>query len=294
MTVNVEIENRISKCRKILDTDPNSQIFAALAEAHRKRGDLELAFKVCQVGLRVHPTYGAAHLVMAKINLDRGLYDWAEAEVVKARQADGNNRTVELLLAEICIYKGEYQKAIKLLKKLASVDPFNDHVRRLLEIAQKIPVEQEQLVGNSVARSFEPTVIQGSATMTAPVPEPAVARQPVMLSVLAMLRQTLEIEEVMGAMFINLEGLVIESQWRSELDVTICGAAMAEVNKQLNQELMEASFGSIDAVLIEAKSEVFYLIHEKNGMYLVVTAADVNLGTLRMKMAGLIQRVEVN
>lgn len=292
MTVNVEIENRISKCRKILDTDPNSQIFAALAEAFRKKGDLEQAFRVCQSGLRVHPTYGAAHLVMAKINLDRGLYDWAEAEVVKARETSGNNRTVELLLAEISIYKGEYQKAIKLLKKLASVDPFNDHVQRLLEIAQKIPREQEALMTGPVSQSVAPTVIQRRDAEAAPAPKRA--RQPVMLSALAMLREALEIDEVLGAMFINTEGLVVESQWRSKLDVTTCGAALAEVNKQLNQELMAASFGSVDAVLIEAENEIYYLIHEPGGMYLVVTSANVNLGSLRMKMASLMQRVETN
>jgi len=84
-----QIDDRISKCQKILEVDPNSQIFAALAEAYRKRGDLDKAFQVCQNGLWIHPSYGSGHLVMSKINLDRGLYDWAEIEANKAQDLDG-------------------------------------------------------------------------------------------------------------------------------------------------------------------------------------------------------------
>ena len=63
-----EIEDRIAKCNKLLDANPNSQIFAALAEAYRKKGELDKAFRICQGGLRIHPSYGSAHVVMAKIN----------------------------------------------------------------------------------------------------------------------------------------------------------------------------------------------------------------------------------
>lgn len=296
MTVNVEIDNRISKCRKILGTDPNSQIFAALAEAYRKQGDLEEAFRVCQNGLRVHPRYGAAHVVMAKINLDRGLYDWAEAEVTKARENDGNSRTIELLLAEIYIYKGEYQAAVKLLKKLAAVDPHNDHVRRLLEIAMKIPAEQAAAVGASAAKSVEPTVVERTSVsqdtpVEQPVPAPA---PPETLSPGDLLRAVLKIDVVHGALFIDSEGLVIESEWQADMDATTCGAALAEVNKFLNQELMKVSFGRVDTVLIETEELVFYLMHVSSAMYLVVADVEVNLGRLRMKTAGLIQRVEAN
>ncbi|RME27850.1 MAG: hypothetical protein D6800_04560, partial [Candidatus Zixiibacteriota bacterium] len=146
MTATAQLDERIAKCHKILQSDPNSQIFAALAEAYRKKGELDTAFRICQNGLRVHPSYGSAHIVMAKINLDRGLYDWAETEVQKAREIDGNSRAIELLLAEIQIYKGDFQNAIRLLKKLHESDPTNEHIAKLLDIAERIPREQKQTV----------------------------------------------------------------------------------------------------------------------------------------------------
>jgi len=289
MTVDVEIDNRIGKCQKLLELDPNSQIFAALAEAFRKKGELEKAFQVCQNGLRIHPNYGPAHIVMAKVNLDRGLYDWAEAELEKARQVDGDNRTVELLLAEIYIYKGDYQPAIKLLKKLAAQDAQNDHVRKLLDIAMKIPQEQEERMGRPGAESGARTSVQRSEDAS-----PAPDQPPARLSTSQLLVESLRIPGLEGALFINLEGLVIESQWRSPMDSTTCGAALAEVSKFLDQELMKVSFGRVGTVLIETARQVFYLLRIANGMLLVIGSADVNLGTLRMKMAGLMERLETN
>ena len=247
MTVAAELEERISKCRKILDMDPNSQIFAALAEAHRRKGDLEKAFQICQNGLRIHPSYGSAHVVMAKINLDRGLYDWAEAEVKKAQEVDGTNRSVELLLAEIHLYKGEYQKAIKLLKRLWQTDPDNAHIKKLLDIAERIPAEQQAQTESKVAKSVAPTRVDRPVS-AAQEPSPMPAAE---LSVTQVLQEALRLPNMSGALFINLEGLVVESEWRSDLNAELCGAAMADVSQFLNQELMNASFGHICKVLVE-------------------------------------------
>jgi predicted regulator of Ras-like GTPase activity (Roadblock/LC7/MglB family) len=88
----------------------------------------------------------------------------------------------------------------------------------------------------------------------------------------------------------NNEGLVIESEWQSDMDPAICGAALAEVNCFLNQELMKASFGAVGTVLIETRDRIFYLVQAARGIFLILGDSQLNLGTLRMKMADLMQR----
>ncbi len=282
MTVNVEIDSRILKCQKILEMDPNSQIFAALAEAYRKKGELEKAFQVCHSGLRIHPNYGAAHLVMAKVNLDRGLYDWAATEVEKAREAGGDLRTIELLLAEINIYKGEFQAAIKSLKRLSTSDPGNMHVKRLLEIATRIPEEQQEQTGEPAeTKSPDPAVIPQAESPNRIIPADLLA-------------EALRIRGVEGALFINAEGLVIESRWEAGVDQTTCGAVMAEVNTFVEQELMKISFGRVTTVLIETSTLVFYIMIVPGGMFLIAGGSGINLGSLRMKMATLLDRVQTS
>lgn len=285
MTVTAEIKDRIAKCQKILEQDPNSQIFAALAEAFRKDGDLERAFRVCQQGLKVHPSYGSAHVVMAKINMDRGMYDWAEAEVRKAIELEGNSRATELLLAEIHIYKGEFASAIRLLKKLSQADPTNSQIKKLLDIAQRIPEEQQLL--RRQAEAEEKTVV-ASAAGESPKPK-AVAAEP-RLSIRGLLEEALAIDHVLGALYTNREGLVIEQEWTPSIDAATCGATLAGVLNFLSKELMQAQFGEAQAMLIEARGSVFHVVRQHEKMFIFVGDDGTNLGNLRLKVAGLFER----
>lgn len=279
----VEIDDRISKCQKILDVDPNSQIFAALAEAYRKKGELEKAFRVCQNGLRIHPGYGSAHIVMAKINLDRGLYDWAEIEANKAAEIDGLTRTIELLLAEIYIYKGEFVQAVRLLKKLSMADPDNAQIKKLLDIAQKIPEEQR-----TATESEAPVPVTEGESQTDEVPVTEASGSPTELDVRGVIDKSMHIKGVTGVLLVNFEGLVVESQWNLPMDSSLCSATLGDVGNTLNQDLIKSSFGKFCTVLIETAKETFYLVRVHNGQFLFVADESANLGTLRMKVDNLL------
>lgn len=285
------IDDRISKCQKILDSDPSSQIFAALADAYRKKGELDKAFKVCQTGLKIHPKYGAAHIVMAKINLDRGLYDWAEIEAKKAAETDGRSRAVELLLAEVYIYKGEFAQAIKLLKKLHDADPASAQIKRLLDIAQRLPEEQKQQMET---KKEKPKVIYGEAEVESfdeSRTEAPPSQEPQQYSAKQVLLSAITIPGIDGALFINREGLVVESEWTVQLDANTCGAVIGEVAKQVEQELMANSFGAVQKVMIESQSDqIFYVTKVHNGSFLFVANSAANLGSLRMKIDKLLER----
>ncbi len=278
MTSVIELDERISKCEKILSDDPNSQIFAALAESHRKKGQLEKAFRICQTGLKIHPSYASAHIVMAKINLDRGLYDWAEIEANTAADLGGRTRTVELLLAEIYIYKGDFDQAIRLLRHLYTQDPHNSQIKKLLEIAERLPREQARLAadyGQDTGVSTDET--SGEEETPPPPVEPDLDNK-------ALLEKAVEIPGVEGGLFVNFEGLVVDSNWMTAMDATTCGATISEIGNELNEQLLNNSFGRIRAVLIETGNATFYVIRVDRGVFLFVAGADANLGAIRMKV----------
>ena len=284
MTAEVEIQERIDKCQKILGQDPNSQIFAALADAYRKKGDLDRAFRVCQNGLKTHPAYGSAHVVMSKINLDRGLYDWAEAEVNKAIELDGVSRASELLLAEIHIYKGEFSKAAAILKRLHQSDPDDPQITKLLDIALKLPEEQKALI----EPAGEPVADDHSDRGAGETPEAVseVGR----LGSAGVLKEALRIPHLQGALFINLEGLVVESEWKSRLDAAACGATFTELGRVLETELAKTPFGYSSTVLIENKDIILLMVCVEDGLFLFVAGISCSLGGFRMKISELIGR----
>jgi len=280
----LQLDDRISKCRKILDADPNSQIFAALAEAYRKKGEFDVAFQVCQSGLKNHPSYGSAHLVMAKINLDRRMYDWAEIEARKAAEIDGRTRAMELLMAEIHIYKGEFNEAIKLLRQLHNADPGNNQIKKMLEIARKIP-EEQTFVATSVAADTK-----ASPENPAIIAPPGESDRPAILSSSELLKQAKGIRAVEGALFVNFEGLVVDSEWTSDLDSGLCGAAMSEALRSMKTDLTRGSFGTLRRVLIESNEYLFYLIHVEDGVFIFVARGLATLGGLRMQIENLFSR----
>ncbi len=281
------LDERVEKCQKILDEAPNSQIFAALADAYRKKGELEKAFRICQNGLRIHPSYGTAHVIMAKINLDRGLYDWAEIEADKAAEIDGRTRSTELLLAEIHIYKGEFNAAIKLLERLHQSEPDHPQIKKLLGIARRLPQEQAALVGGlgSPEQPAKGITIQ-------PKSETIPAKVAVKLSAKEVLEGSIAIPGVNGVLFINPEGLVVESEWALKMDPNACSAAMGEIDQELGRELLKSSLGRVRRVLIETVGPTFYLVRVTNGIFLVAANSSANLGTLRMKIENLLTKYQ--
>ena len=281
MLAMAELTDRIDKCQKILETDPNSQIFAALAEAFRKGGELDKAFRVCQNGLKVHPSYASAHMVMAKINLDRGLYDWAEAEVRKAMDIEGPTRATDLLLAEILIYQGEFDSAAKLLRRLHQGDPGNEHIKKLLDIARKLPEERAKVSSQKVRT---PEIV---------MPATEVRKAPTAtLSAKEILQMAVGIPHMTGCLFVNGDGLVAESEWNLALDPNVCSATLTEVSNAVSQELARASFGTVQTLLIETGEPVFYLVRMNRGVFVFQAGAGVNLGTLRMKLSSLIEKYD--
>src|SRR5690606_3662822 len=118
MMESASLAERIEKCERILKENSNSQVFAALADAYRANGDLDQAFRVCRQGLRVHPTYGPGHLVMARISFERKMFDWAEQELGEAVTLDGETRATSQLRVEIQIAKGNFGEAELDIKKL--------------------------------------------------------------------------------------------------------------------------------------------------------------------------------
>lgn len=291
-----DIDERIAKCNKILEENPSSQIFAALAEAYRKKNDLDKAFRICQNGLKVHPNYGSAHLVMAKINLDKGMYDWAETEVQKAVELEGATRSTDLLLSEIYIYKGDFNKACRMLEALHQADPNNEQITKLLDIARKIPLDKENPVPDTPPASRPKAAAKAKVSRdtvkkpAAPRPEVRGPKEPE-LDYKQMFKSLVGTPGIDGVLLLNADGLAIEAVWNIPGETDLVGALAVEAARYSTVQMRESGFGNLQSLMIETPDSLIYLAGARGKLLAVICSETVNLGSLKMKLSSLLPRL---
>ncbi|MBI5206851.1 MAG: hypothetical protein HY934_03575 [Candidatus Firestonebacteria bacterium] len=127
--INPEIENFSEK----LAQNPASRIFAPLADAYRKSGMLDEAVEVCMKGLKFHPNYMSAHVVLGKIYLQKEMLEEARKEFEKVLEIDADNLVALTMLGEILMKLNCLVEAVDKFEKILKLDPFNDNAKKALE-----------------------------------------------------------------------------------------------------------------------------------------------------------------
>lgn len=277
MAITDELDERIVKCRKILTKDPDSLIFAALSEAHRRRGDLNLASKICNQGLKTHPGYGSAHLVMAKIKMEKRLFGEAEKEIVFAIKADGQTRASELLMSEILIRKGKHKEAKVLLDKLFASDSENPQVKRLLkEIEGKEESAETQVKWKDI-----------------PFDNEVLGQPKERLSPMEALDEILKVPGVLGCLIVGKDGLVTESKSKEEFNSEALGVVSAVAFGEIEKNLRKIYFGDVDQILIESKELNCWVLRFKDFLLGVCCDNRANFGYLKMRLAKVRAKISI-
>lgn len=123
----------IDKYRAALKKNPNSQVFAPLADAYRELGQPDLAEKICKEGIKHHPDFAGGWVVLGKILKDKKNLDEAIKALQHAVQLSGDNILAHILLGEIYLEKREAALAIKSFKMVLFFNPNHLKVKKILE-----------------------------------------------------------------------------------------------------------------------------------------------------------------
>jgi len=278
----IEIDERIEKCERILKENPQSQIFAALAEALRKRGDLDHAFRVCRQGLRLHPDYGPGRLIMARISFDRKMYDWAEQELMEAIKLDGRTRSTDLLEIEILIKRGFFSKAGMILDKLKAADPANEFYRSLEELiaagkaekkAKLAETEEFYRVKSREQKAEEFGRILDAGSTDGPVTYDAA------------LELVTKFPNIDGAFYTSFDGMADQALVPDDFDIELHSASLAEICRFVASAVGSVGMESCSEILIESEDRKFVLVWLRDRILVLVCRSEVNLGSLKLKLA---------
>jgi len=273
-TIAIELDERIEKCEKILSGNSESLIFAALSDAYRKKGDLSRAFHVCSRGLKIHSEYGPGHLVMAKINFERGMYSEAEKELYLAIKADGETRTSELLLAHILYKKNQTKEAKKILDELKATDPDNQTVNELLNTIQQ---------GGEAEKSYYDTIAVEDRWNIENISD--------LKEAVGYLKS---LPGILGAMVIGEEGLVRESKLNPKFKKELLGATAIDITQSVDEGITGIDLGKYERITVEGQNLELWISRFDHQTLVLCCSADANLGALKVRVWEMLEQLSLN
>ena len=118
--------------QKILHENPDSRVFAPLAEAYRKLGMIDKAQEILHKGISVHPKYALGYLGLAQCYADLEQYDKVYITLKEFAEIDRDNLKLQKLFADACIKTGHENDALKTLKYLLFINPKDQKVAELV------------------------------------------------------------------------------------------------------------------------------------------------------------------
>jgi tetratricopeptide (TPR) repeat protein len=153
---------RIDDLRRRLDREPQSRLFAQLAEELRKEGDLREAIQVARRGLEKHPNYPSARMTLGRALFDSREFGAARSEFESVVKGAPDNILASRLLAECLEALGDVPGAIERYKATLVFSPGDKQVMQRLDGLEK------KAKAPAPAAPAEPGTAAGSARATRP------------------------------------------------------------------------------------------------------------------------------
>jgi tetratricopeptide (TPR) repeat protein len=269
------LDERIAKCERIIKSNAESQVFAALADALRQKGDLDQAFRICRQGLRVHPNYGAGHLVMARISLDRKMYDWAEQELDEAVRLDGESRASEQLRAEILIAKGQFESARKLIGKLKGIGGSPLYIQDLEDRIARAARKAKRAEQSALAYAPTSGTSGGGYDL-----QPEAPRSFTMDEALEELKSQDGVKFVLSA---HPHGIVVKGVGDEDMPADEVAALAAELCRVAESEEAVGYFGLPLQVAAYTDDSTVIVFRLSRYLIAVIGSEYANIGSLRLK-----------
>lgn len=124
--------SRLDELKRALTKDPASRQFLALADEHRRQGQVAEAISVLEKGLVQDPTSVAGHVALGRLLQQSGRGEDAIASFQTALRLDPQNLVALRQAADLYLGKGDKVEAIKRLKLFRGLSPGDREVNELI------------------------------------------------------------------------------------------------------------------------------------------------------------------
>lgn len=133
----------IQKLSERMVRDPGSRLFVPLAEEYRKLGQLDRAIETLRGGLKIVPNYTTARVALGRLLLENGALAEAREEFEAVLREAPENLLANKKLAEVYRALGMNAEALKVYRRLAALDPFDNESQAALKTLEPVVSKEE-------------------------------------------------------------------------------------------------------------------------------------------------------
>jgi tetratricopeptide (TPR) repeat protein len=126
--------------------DPNSRVFAPLAEAYRKAGLIDEAIEIAREGIRKHPNFAGGKVALARALFDQQRYEEVIQALQPIVQETPDNLVAQKLIAESALMLGRLAESLAAYKMYLYFSPQDAEVGKLVQELEKKAYEGGALV----------------------------------------------------------------------------------------------------------------------------------------------------
>lgn len=166
----------VEKYQMILEKDPNSQVFAPLAEAYREMGMLSEAQKTVTAGVQRHPQFVGGLVTYAKVMRDLGHLGKALETLKKATSLAPENILAHQLLAEVQLANKNPKDALKAFKMVLFLNPNSKTAQKAVQKLESLTADEYD--EEVFAMTKLPEVHLDKAPPAPPKPDEALVMKP--------------------------------------------------------------------------------------------------------------------
>lgn len=132
----------IEKYQLLYEKDPNSKIFAPLAEAYIQIGLLKEAEQLCRFGVKKHPDFASGHLTYGKVLIEQKKQDLALESLKKAVSLAPENILAQRMLAHLYLELKQPKDALKAFKMVLFLNPQNETAKKAVNKLESLTADE--------------------------------------------------------------------------------------------------------------------------------------------------------
>lgn len=273
-----------------LAADPGSPVFLQLGEALRRKGQLDLAWRVASRGIERHPQRADAHDLVARVAADRTDFARARAAWEVALTLSPGHPAAQKGLGFLLFQQGALTDAERLLSAALAADPSDASLRTALE---KIRTAADPSARPTVAMAAAPHGMTPPRGSTA-IPAPRSTRitqalsAPIPFAPVAVDARDVFADVVVdashAALLLDADGLVVAGRYRAadgrDLGADV-GAQLSGVSDEASRAMRHLGLGAWRQLSVEAQSASVAMAPSGTGVLLVAAPRSVPLGFVR-------------